>query len=197
MQSMQKALEKAGFITVNNNYPSTKFPIETLAPKYLDIALAQAQAHNPSKIHFVTHSMGGILLRYYLNDHEINNLGRIVMLSPPNQGSEIVDKLSDWKLFQLINGPAGCQLSTSTDSLPNQLGPTRHEVGIITGDRSYNPIYSKLLSGPSDGKVTIESAKLGGMTDFIVVPKSPTFIMNSDQVKQLVIQYLKTGKFTN
>lgn len=194
-RSMAKALENSGYTTININYPSTRFNIETLSVKYLNIALKQALTHSPDKIHFVTHSMGGILLRYYLKHHDIDRLGRIVMLSPPNRGSEIVDKLSNWKLFQLINGPAGHQLSTAADSMPNLLGPTVYEVGIITGDRSYNPLLSNLLTGANDGKVTVESAKLGGMSDFIVVPKSHSFIMNSGRVKQLVINFLKTGHF--
>jgi pimeloyl-ACP methyl ester carboxylesterase len=197
MIPLQTALEKTGFQTVNINYPSTHYRIETLALKYVDIALKQAQTFDPEKIHFVTHSMGALLLRYYLNQHNINKLGRIVMLSPPNQGSEIADKLSNWALYKLINGPAGLQLGTSAESLPKQLGPTQHEIGIITGDRSYNPLLSSLLTGPSDGKVTLESARLTGMSDYIIVPKSHSFIMNSKRVKQLVIEYLQTGRFHN
>jgi hypothetical protein len=117
------------------------------------------------------------------------------MLSPPNRGSEAVDKFKGTKIFQWLNGPAGQQLGTDDTSLPKKLAPPRYEVGIITGDWSINPILSLLIPGKDDGKVSVESAKLEGMKDFLVVPEAHTFIMNDDEVLRQAAFFLKHGLF--
>src|ERR1035437_545512 len=99
------------------------------------------------------------------------------MLAPPNQGSEVVDKLGRLSLFRWINGPAGQQLGTSGNSLPNQLPVPPVEVGVIAGTRSINWFLSALIPGPDDGKVSVERTKLAGMADFAAVDTTHTFIM--------------------
>lgn len=185
-------LTEQGFQVVNIGYPSTKYPVEVLAQMVAD-RIAQIDAGN-GKIHFVTHSMGGIILRYMQKHFPVENIGRVVMLSPPNQGSEVVDKLSWFFLFNWINGPAGQQLGTEEDGLIAQLGPVSFEAAIITGDRSINPILSCLIPGPDDGKVSVESAKVSGMTHFKVVHANHTFIMRNKSVIHDVIHYLQTGQ---
>jgi hypothetical protein len=122
-------------------------------------------------------------------------LGRVVMLSPPNSGSEVVDKLGDTRIFKWLNGPAGGQLGTGPDSLPKSLGPPKYEVGIITGDRTINPILSLLIPGSDDGKVSVESAKLQGMKDFLIVHEAHPLIMNDEKVLQQVTAFIKDGVF--
>ncbi len=139
--------------------------------------------------------MGAILVRYYVEHHEVPHLGRVVMLSPPNNGSEVVDKFKDSPIFRWINGPAGQQLGTGADSLPKTLGAPNYEVGIITGDKTINPILSLLIPGKDDGKVSVESAKLRGMKDFLVVHKTHPFIMNDKKVLEQVTAFLKNGAF--
>ena len=147
------------------------------------------------RVHFVTHSMGGILVRFYLANHRLVNLGRVVMLSPPNQGSETVDKLANMPGFGWLNGPAGQQLGTDENSLPNRLGPADFELGIITGNRSINLILSTMIPGPDDGKVAVERAKLAGMADFLVVPHSHPFIMKKPLVIEQTQFFLEHGRF--
>ena len=147
-------------------------------------------------LHFVTHSLGGILVRAYIAQKRPHNLGRVVMLSPPNQGSQLVDELRDNPLFQWATGPAGQELGTDPSNLPNRLGPADFEVGIITGSQSLNPLTSWLVTGEDDGKVSVESAQLEGMADFLVVPNTHTFIMNSSQVAQEVVHFLEQGSFS-
>ncbi len=190
---METALVDAGYDVVNFGYPSRSNDIETLAEEVIPKALSQVKAGN--QIHFVTHSMGGILIRQYLGKKPIENLGRVVMLGPPNKGSQVVDKLQDVPGFELINGPAGMQLGTGEMSVPSQLGPANFEVGIVAGTRSINLILSTMLPSPDDGKVSVENTKLEGMADHIEVPVAHPFLMTNQRVIDQVIRFLETGKF--
>ncbi|MBW2518822.1 MAG: alpha/beta hydrolase, partial [Deltaproteobacteria bacterium] len=157
MSKLEQKLQAENFFTVNVDYPSRDYPIEYLAEMYIPPALKEC----PSgvKISFVTHSLGGILVRQYLDNHKIENLNRVVMLGPPNQGSEVVDKLGNMPGFELINGQAGLQLGTGVASVPSKLGQPDFEVGIIAGTNSINLILSLLIPGDDDGKVSVERTK--------------------------------------
>jgi len=192
---IERYLKKYGFHVVNIGYSSRAKKIQTLSIETINKATIECTKVNASKIHFVSHSMGGILVRYYLAVRKIQNLGRVVMLSPPNQGSEVVDRLKDFAIFKWLNGPAGQQLGTDKDSLPNKIGPPYFEVGIITGDKSINPILSLFISGKDDGKVSVEKAKLMGMKDFLIVHKAHPFIMNDENVLKQVAYFIANGKF--
>jgi triacylglycerol lipase len=192
---LERHLENKGFCVVNIGYPSRKKTIQELSVDVIPTAIEQCSTLAESKIHFVTHSMGGILVRYYLEHNKVPNLGRVVMLSPPNSGSEVVDKLRDIRIFRWINGPAGEQLGTEPGSLPKTLPAPNCEVGIITGDKTINPILSLLIPGNDDGKVSVESAKLRGMKGFLVVHKSHPFIMNDEKVLEQVTAFIKNGVF--
>jgi hypothetical protein len=195
MVKMDQALASAGYKVLNVDYPSRSAPIDKLADDAISKAVAECDAGGATKINFVTHSMGGILVRSYLARHTIPNLGRVVMLAPPNQGSEVVDKLGNWPIFKWINGVAGNELGTGTNSVPNQLGPANFPVGIIAGDRSVNWINSLIIPGPEDGKVSVQRAKLDGMTDFIVIHTTHPFIMRNHEVIRQTIQFLRNGRF--
>jgi hypothetical protein len=193
MRKLEKALVEQEYEVINLDYPSTKFPIEHLAEHSLHKTL---QTHCIGQtVHFVTHSMGGILLRYYLTRYPMPQLGRVVMLSPPNQGSEVVDRLGGLFLFNWLNGPAGQQLGTSPDDLPKRLGPVNFELGVITGNRTINPILSMLISGDDDGKVSIENARIEGMCAFKVVPRSHPLIMRDKKVIADILLFLRIGSF--
>ena len=193
MTAMETALKAAGYHTVNLGYPSTDYPVEVLAGKAINVALSTCPPEN--RIHFVTHSLGGILVRRYLSRQKIPNLGRVVMLGPPNQGSQVVDKLKDMPGFKLINGPAGRQLGTDPDSIPSRLGPAGFELGIIAGTRSINLFLSTLLPGRDDGKVTVDNTKLEGMADHMELSTTHPFMMKNKTVIRQTIHFLKYGRF--
>ncbi len=197
MNRMQRALEAEGFATTNVDYPSREHTVEELADIAVPEGLAGCHAvEDVERIHFVTHSLGGILVRQYLSGHDIEELGRVVMLGPPNQGSAAVDELAGVPGFDWLNGPAGRQLGKGEDSVPLRLGPAEFELGVIAGNRTIDPITSAVLDDPDDGRVSVEDTKLDGMADFIVVEHSHAFMMRMRTTIDLTIAFLRSGRFT-
>lgn len=197
MKKMARHLVDEGYRVVNLDYPSTGASIETLSEGVVAGTVQSCKLECPSaRIHFVTHSLGGILVRQYLQTHRLPPGSRVVMLSPPNQGSEIVDLLKDFFLYRWVMGPAGQQLGTAADAVPNRLGPVDVPVGIITGDSTLEPWFSSQMPGLDDGKVSVERARLAEMTDFLVVHQSHGFIMNDPQVIEQTIHFLEYGRFS-
>lgn len=197
-RSMDKAgrlLAGYGYKIINIDYPSTQQAVETLALHCIGQAMKECKAAKVDRVHFLTHSMGGILIRYYLSVEPIEKLGRVVMLAPPNRGSEIVDKLGGWRLFYLLNGPAGLQLGTDHHSLPNRLGRVDFEAGVIAGDKTANPLLSLLFQDANDGKVSVARTQVEGMRDFIVLPYSHTFIMRRERVILQALHFIQQGYF--
>ena len=195
MRKVEKELAGAGYTVWNRSYPSTQKLIEVLAVEHISKGLAFCRQAQAEKVHFVTHSLGGILVRYYLQENKIEKLDKIVMLSPPNSGSEVADSLKGLKLYQWITGPAGQQLGTGPDSLPNRLGRIDATVGIITGNCTLDPWFSPIIPGEDDGKVSVKSARLEEMADFLVVESGHTFIMSNSSVLEQIRYFLENGTF--
>lgn len=194
MKPLQKAFVKAGYNVVNVDYPSRHHPIEVLAPVAVK-ELGLSRCDQQQKAHFVTHSLGGILVRFYLSQNEVSNLGRVVMLAPPNQGSEVVDAYKNIPGYKFLNGPAGMQLGTDEHSVPSQLGAVNFELGVIAGSKTFNPILSLQLPNPDDGKVSSVSARVEGMRDYLLLPVTHTFLMRSDEVIAQAQHFIEHGKF--
>lgn len=196
MEPLEARLGEAGYRVVNFGYPSRQEPPKELLAHLRD-ELAECCGDEGRPVNFVTHSLGGILVRLLAEDpaHLPVRIGRVVMLSPPNRGSEVVDHLGETELFETVMGPTGQALGTGEDSLPNRLGPVTFELGVITGNATLEPHLSVLIPGEDDGKVAVERAKVEGMKDFLVVPASHPFIMADDEVGEQVVRFLREGRF--
>ncbi len=194
MRDLASALEARGYRVCNLDYPSREYGIEDLASRYVAPAVREC-ARGAERVDFVTHSLGGIVVRQLAADNLVPHIGRVVMLGPPNHGSRIVDVLGKWALFQMINGPAGAELGTSPSSIPNRQGPPPFELGVIAGDRSINWVLSLMLRGANDGKVTVDSARLSGMKDFLVVHSSHPFLPSNHIVISQTVRFLDQGTF--
>ena len=193
MNKMERRIGDAGYAVRNIEYDSTEKTVETLAGETIPRALGECEG--AESVHFITHSMGGILIRHYLEHNDIDPLGRVVMLGPPNQGSEVIDRYASLPAFEWFSGPAGLQLGTGEASVPRSLGPVRFDVGIIAGTQSINPILSTLLPDADDGKVSVDATRVEGMSDHIEMPVTHVFMMRDDEVIDQVLHYLQNGQF--
>jgi len=194
MKLLEVRLRNAGYQVHNLAYPrrvdSIEEIVESLHASYLECCNERA-----GRLHFVTHSLGGLVARAYIEEHPPPNLGRVVMLAPPNGGSEIVDQFRDWEVFGAVLGPLAPQLGTGPVDLPARLGVPRCEIGIIAGDRWVNPLGPIFLTEPHDGTVSVDRTYLPGMKDHLVVPHTHTFIMNSSRVAREIVHFLRSGQF--
>ena len=195
MRPMAEALQQDGFTTVNVDYPSRAGTVDEIAPMAVDNGLDTCREAGAQRIHFVTHSIGGILLRFAHEKHPIPDLGRVVMLAPPNQGSEIVDKTRFVPGASLVGGKALLQLGTGADGVPANLGPVDFEVGVVAGTGTMNPWMSAMLPNPDDGKVSVARTRVEGMSDFLIVDDNHHYIVEDEIVIRNTRAFLKTGSF--
>lgn len=198
MRRYASALEADGYSVANVGYPSRSAPIEDLIPVSVDAGLEQCRHAGARRVHFVTHSLGGILLRYAQEQSPIPDLGRVVMLAPPNKGSEIVDVTGRWPGARLLAGPAAMQLGTRGEkSIPARLGPVDFELGVIAGYGAIDPLSSAMLPNPDDGKVTVASTRVEGMRDFMTLARSHRGLRYSDEAIENTRYFLRTGRFVS
>jgi pimeloyl-ACP methyl ester carboxylesterase len=194
-RKMQTALEGSGFATLNQDYASRRKALEALAED-IHPAIQRFADGIDGSVHFVGHSMGGLLARVYIARYQPKRLGRVVMLGTPNSGSEIADRLKNFGVYRAFFGPAGQQLGTQRDAAIEALfAPVDYPVGIIAGDRSIYPITSAFLPKPHDGRVSVENTRLDGMADHIVIRTSHPWLVRHSVAIAQTIAFLKAGKF--
>jgi len=194
MAILATRLSRHGFRVVDFEYPSRSESIEALTDR-LAAAVERCCGTARETVHFVTHSMGGVIVWNYLVRRSLPHRGRVVMLSPPGNGSELADVFADSALLRSILGPAVRELGTAPGSFVRQLPPAEFRLGVITGDRSLNPLSAWLIPGPNDGKVAVDRARVPGADDFLVVSATHTFIMNRADVAHQVVAFLRDGSF--
>jgi triacylglycerol lipase len=198
MLKIQHRLKAAGYTVINLDYTSTQKPVEEIAATWLNRTVADCRKQGYQRIHFVTHSLGGLVVRAYLQDHRLPAGSRVVMLAPPNQGSELADTALEYfpKLYALGGGPAAAQLRTDGLLVNQGLQPVQAEIGIIAGSLSFNPVFSRLLPGMDDGKVAVQRTRLPEMKDFLVLPTNHTLILWDEAVARQILSFLETGSFS-
>lgn len=195
MEKMAEALSGKGYKTINVDYVSREKPIEELA-KDLQKEIKRHRPETKKKIHFIGHSMGGLIIRAYINKYRPKNLGRVVMLGTPNNGSEVADLLKDNVVYKSYYGPAGQELITDQNGFKKIFGKVTYDLGVIAGDRSIDPVSSLfIITGDDDGKVPVTSTKIKGMKDHIIIHATHTFMSSNAEVIQQTGYFLEHGKF--
>ena len=192
MDEVAKGVESAGYEVYNLDYPSTDYSFEELRD-YMHQKVMALKLDTDRKVHFVGYSMGSQMIRLYLQAHRPPNLGRVVMIAPPNHGSEAADFFRDDAVFQAIFGQAGQQLGVNGVAIT--LPDADYDLGIVAGNRSVDPVSSAVIPGADDGKVSVESTRLKGMRDHIILPVSHLFIITDEGAIGQVVYYLQKGRF--
>lgn len=196
MNKIANALNKAGYQACNINYPSNRLSATELV-EHIKEHITVCFGSDVGPVNFVTHSMGGIMVRALAESPQSPAIDRVVMIAPPNKGSEIVDLHRTSRMFRWLMGDVATQLGTDTNSLPLRLGPAHFDVGVIAGSGLSNPMGLWVFDEPSDGTVAVRSTRLDGMRDFIIVPYGHTLIMRKKQVIDEVLYYLENGRFSS
>jgi pimeloyl-ACP methyl ester carboxylesterase len=199
--------DEGGYTVLNVSYPSTRRDIGGHA---LALRRIVENLDGVEQIDFVGHSMGNIIIRHYLADAMASRtaassqaararldprIRRFVMLAPPNHGSRAADALADNPLFKAATGPAGQELGVDWDELERWLAVPPCEFGIVAGGRGDAKGYNPLLPGDDDGTITVDTARLAGASDFLLVPVMHTFIMDDKTVMQCTLRFLEHGYF--
>jgi pimeloyl-ACP methyl ester carboxylesterase len=195
LSALGQALNAAGFATLTPGYPSRKATILELAEGLgADVA---AFARQVERLHFVGHSMGGLLARALIARDRPRHLGRVVTMGTPHGGSGIVDLLQASRLFRAFNGPAVSELSRAASAALNaQLGPVDYPLGAIAGTRALNLAAAWfVLPRPSDGTVSVAAAQVAGMAELRLVACDHFFLPRDSQVIALCRVFLTTGRF--
>ncbi|MFC1579096.1 esterase/lipase family protein [Pseudomonadota bacterium] len=195
MKALQWRLEDIGYRVINPTYPSLAHPVQELSVIAVEEGLAGCSALHLDRVHFVTHSLGGILVRQYLARSEIPGLQRVVMLGPPNQGSQMADYADSLSLLEPFMPRAVAQLGTSEESVPRQLGRVSFPLGVIAGTANYLPFLPGQTEEPGDGTVAVSETLVPGMTDFLELPVSHSLMMWDDEVIEQVVFFLEHGVF--
>ncbi len=195
MNKLKNYLAMQGFRSHNIAYPSTSASIIDLAQVVLD-EIKPFIDDGERKVHFVGHSLGGIIVRYILQQNTVANMGRMVMLAPPNKGSEVADFFSRFSFYRKLFGPAGEELGVKHQGVLKTLVDPDYEVGIIAGNRSIDWLFSLfLLPNPNDGKVSVESTRLNGMKDHIIINATHPFMPGNLKVMYQTACFIKQGVF--
>jgi alpha-beta hydrolase superfamily lysophospholipase len=193
MTALWLAARSRGYRVINWHYRSAFGSVADHAQAFA--AEVAPRIANAPRVHFVTHSLGGIVVRQFLATNALPNLGRVVMLAPPNRGSEVADVLQRSKLIARCVVPTR-ELGTSATSVPSNLPPATFPVGVIAGSRSHIPLFSRWMNDvPNDGVVAVERTKLDGMSDFVVLPRTHTMLPWSPDALAQVFRFLEDGRF--
>ncbi|RUM07304.1 esterase/lipase family protein [Rhizobium chutanense] len=198
MQKLANFLSGNGYRVVNVGYPSTRLSIGDLVDIVRPEIDGAAKAAGEGHVHFVGYSMGGLIIRAFLRNDRPANLGRVVMVGTPNNGSQVADFLKDWPLYRTFYGPAGQQLITEQTAMTELFGTVDYELGIIAGNRTIDPVSSLIIGRrvPNDGKVSVESTRLDGAAAHIVIPANHTFLPVNKTMWSQTLSFLKDGRFT-
>lgn len=197
MEYLEDRLSREGYAVVNRSYPSTSLTIQE-SGEFLRRRIERRLAADPdAEVSIVTHSMGGLLARYYLTHYPPENFNALVMIAPPNQNADKAERFKDFFFYRWLYGEPGQQLATGLDELQRLLGVPEQRFGIIAGGTGDENGFTPTIPGDDDGTLSVESTKLEGAADFILLRYSHAFIMRKRETADQVIHFLRHGEFAH
>lgn len=194
MKRIEKHLENEGYFVINYGYPSRKKPVETHSAD-LSVFVDSLKFDSAATVHFVTHSLGSLIVRYFLSHNNFPNPGKFVMIGPPNQGSTMADVLMKKKIYRWLYGPPGMQFLTADSAFAKNAGIPVREFGIIAGGKSNESGWNPIIPGDDDGTVAVEQTKLDGMSDFIIVKNLHSLLLWDKDVLRQIVAFLQGDGF--
>ena len=201
MRPLARALRAHGFAPHLVDYPSRQHRIGPLVDAALAPLVERLEAEGAERIHFVTHSLGGVLVRAYAARRfdagdRLPEGSRAVMIAPPHGGSEVADVVMNVRPIRAYFGPALDELGTDDASVPLALGPIRGvEAGVIAGDVNRYPLLGRALPGPGDGSVAVERTRAEGLADWTLVHRTHALITFAPDVTDATLRFLEAGRF--
>nr|WP_314045022.1 alpha/beta hydrolase [uncultured Leptotrichia sp.] len=199
-------MEEKGYAGISIQYPTTKEDIQGMVEKYInpeiDGELKKLEQVNERrlnegksklKMNFVVHSLGSVVLRHKLKESKIDELGKVVFISPPSHGSSIADNVLSEALSPIL-GKAVRQIKVNEKSFVNQLGEPDYDCYVIIGNKTNNPLYSLMIKGKDDGMVPIETARLKNCRFKVIDGKTHTSILKSDEVVKEILEYFSDDR---
>lgn len=189
-------LRRLGFATLTPYYPSWARALDA-HPATLQPQINRFTSHVEGPLHFVGHSMGGLIIRALLREQRPPSLGRVVLLGTPNAGSEIADVLHTHPLARHVLGRAGPLLVTARDDgWRKRLGRVDYPLGVIAGDRCARLApFAHALPLPHDGKVSVAATHVEGESDHLVLPLTHSGLCFDPRIVRPLVRFLETGSF--
>lgn len=195
LSRLDRARSAAGYQTLNLAYPARRLPLQALADA-VHHGAGDFLGEHAGRTHIVTHSLGDLVARALIARHRPPGLARVVMLGPPNAGSELADMLAGFAAYRWAFGPVGRQFVTrQDDALVRLPGKIDYALGVVAGTRSLDPLCWMLIPGPSDGRVSVARTRLAGVTDHATLPVTHAMMMRSPIVIRQTLHFLKHGRF--
>jgi len=188
------AARRHGYAVLNWGYPSAAAGIAAHAES-LRRTLDAIPSSGERRIHFLTHSLGGIIVRAVIARGAPPNLGRVVMLGPPNAGNEIAQHLRHTRAFRRLMGPAGLELGTGVESVPRRLPDAAFDLGVIAGRRLRPALFDRWIGSPNDGLVSVSATRLVGMRDHIIVRGGHALLPCNPRALHHAFAFLAAGRF--
>ncbi len=191
-------LRSAGYAVCNRHYATRSRTLEEHADMLLERVAAEREPGGGA-VHFVTHSLGGLVVRCALHRcapgrPPLDAPGRFVMLGTPNQGSELAQQLAHSRAWSALLGRQALEVLADGARFA-QWGPPPLVCGVIAGGRGDGRGWNPLLHGDDDGVVTVAGTHVEGEADHLVLPAFHTALPWRRDVAEQVLHFLRHGRF--
>ena len=186
MMILSRRFRSAGYQTVNFPYNQTIDSLDEISDQLIDFIRKKVKTKN---YHLIGHSLGNVIIRDAFQKEYPDGLGKVVMLAPPNQPAHLAKRLKKNLIYRVFTGDSGQKLSE--EKFYRDLPVPTVPFGVIAGNKGQRLTFSE----PNDGLVSIESTKLDGMADWILLHHGHTFIMNCKDTFDQCQHFIEHGHF--